>query len=272
MKRWNSRLATVMFLSIVGILVSLYLTYNHLAITSPGSVCDINDLVSCSLVNSSVFSEIFNVPVASLGIVWFILAFLLAWKGRKNTIHHHLLFWWSVLGLLSIAYFIIAEFILVAFCLFCTIVHALIVLIFILMLPLVKGKKPGKNQLFKAARSWLVFLLIALVLLFLWFNVSFLPEENHDELAKCLADKGVIMYGSFRCGVCAKTRSMFGSSFQYITEIECHPQGKNSQTELCVQKEIEGTPTWILEPEGQEVKRYTGFLSTDELKEFAGCP
>ena len=79
------------------------------------------------------------------------------------------------------------------------------------------------------------------------------------------------MYGSFRCGVCAKTRAMFGDSFQYINEIECHPQGENSQTELCLKKGIEGTPTWILEPDEIELKRQLGFLSIEELKEFSGC-
>ena len=69
------------------------------------------------------------------------------------------------------------------------------------------------------------------------------------------------MYSSFRCGFCAKTRKMFGDSFQYINEIECHPQGENAQTDLCLQKGVENTPTWILEPNGEEVKRHTGFLS-----------
>ena len=79
------------------------------------------------------------------------------------------------------------------------------------------------------------------------------------------------MYGSFKCGICAKTRKMFGDSFQYINEIECHPQGENPQTELCVEKGIPGTPTWILEPNGILKKRATGFLSIEDLREFSGC-
>ena len=79
------------------------------------------------------------------------------------------------------------------------------------------------------------------------------------------------MYGSFRCGICAKTRAMFGDSFQYVNEIECHPQGKNSQTELCVQKSIDLTPTWIMESDGIEQKRQAGFMSIEELKAFSGC-
>ena len=58
---------------------------------------------------------------------------------------------------------------------------------------------------------------------------------------------------------------------KYINKIECHPNGPNSQTELCQQKQIEGTPTWTIEQNGKEVKRHPGFLTLDELREFAGC-
>jgi len=112
-----------------------------------------------------------------------------------------------------------------------------------------------------------VLVLVALVL----FNIPTSQDVDYESLAKCVNDKGVNMYGSFRCGVCAKTRAMFGDAFQYINEIECHPQGENSQTELCLDKEIEGTPTWILEPNGEEEDRRIGFLTAVELAEFAGC-
>jgi len=103
------------------------------------------------------------------------------------------------------------------------------------------------------------------------FNFPVGEKEDHTELAKCITESGVNMYGSFRCGICAKTRAMFGESFQYINEIECHPQGENPQTELCISKNLQGTPTWILEPNGEEVNRHNGFLSIEELKEFSGC-
>ena len=96
-------------------------------------------------------------------------------------------------------------------------------------------------------------------------------KGDHDELAQCITDSGVNMYSSFRCGVCAKTKSMFGESFEHINEIECHPQGENPQTELCLEKGLEGTPTWILEPNDVEEKRHIGFMSIEELAEFSGC-
>ena len=86
-----------------------------------------------------------------------------------------------------------------------------------------------------------------------------------------MTEKGVKMYGSYRCGVCTKTAGMFGDSFQYIDEVECHPQGENPQTELCLEKKLETTPTWMLEKDGEEIKRNGGFMNIEELKVFSGC-
>ena len=52
----------ILILSIVGIVTSIYLINNHFSEYSDG-FCDINKSVSCSLVNTSKYSEIFNVPV-----------------------------------------------------------------------------------------------------------------------------------------------------------------------------------------------------------------
>ena len=120
-------------------------------------------------------------------------------------------------------------------------------------------------------KKWLALIVILNVIPLIYFNIRASSGENYDELAQCITAKGINMYGSFRCGFCAKQRALFGDSFQYINEIECHPQGKNAQTELCLEKKIEGTPTWILEPNGTEIKRYLGLRSIEELKEFSGC-
>src|SRR3989344_3305200 len=182
-------LKSFIVLSLVGILISLYLVQNHYAPPSQGSFCDLGETLSCSLVNTSVFSELFHVPVALLGALWFFSLIIFSWKALSDD-------------------------------------------------------------------------------KFILFNVGG-ETENYDALAQCMTQKGVLMYGSFRCGICAKTRAMFGDSFQYIKEIECHPQGKNPQTELCLEKKIEGTPTWMLVENGVE-KRAVGFLSIDELRTFSG--
>jgi len=272
-KKQQKILYAIIILSVIGLITSVYLTINHYLPPTEGSFCDINAQVSCSLVNTSVFSEIFNIPVALLGSLWFVLMILLCYKAlKKEEIFVHSIFILSILGLVSIAYFVVAEIILKALCPLCTVVHLLLLSIFILAFILhLKHKKHLWEKIVKNLRMWIVGVVIIAIAIVVIFNVQRGPTENYDELAKCITEKGVNMYGSFRCGICAKTRSMFGSSFQYINEIECHPQGENPQTELCLEKGIEGTPTWILEPQGEEIKREFGFLSIEELKEFSGC-
>ena len=96
------------------------------------------------------------------------------------------------------------------------------------------------------------------------------PSE-FDDFAKCVYDNGVRMYGQYTCSVCKKQRELFGLSFQYIQEIECHPRGENPQTQLCLEKDIQKTPTWTLEKDGQVVDKLAGFQTLEILSEFSGC-
>lgn len=266
-------LQTIIILSLLGLLTSFYLLYNHYQGVAKGSVCDFNAKISCSLVNSSKYAEIFHIPVALLGALWFLIAIILAQKAKNNDLFTAALLYWSVLGIFSIVYFIYAEIVLQALCPFCTVAHLFIIVIFILSMLLSKDlkKKATFSSLLKAATSIIIVTAILLMLMFILFNLSEQEKANYDALAQCLTEKRVVMYSSFRCGVCAKTKEMFGDSFQYIKEIECHPQGSNAQTALCVSKQIQGTPTWILEPSGIELKRHQGFLSIEELQQFSGC-
>jgi len=97
-------------------------------------------------------------------------------------------------------------------------------------------------------------------------------SANLDSFAQCLKEKGVKMYGSYICSACLATKKMFGSSFGYIEEIECHPKGPNPQTDLCLKRDIKKTPTWILEKDGVEINRLEGYQTFELLGEFSGCP
>ena len=267
-------LKIIIILSILGIIVSLYLVENHYAPPTKGALCDISESISCSLVNTSTFSELFNVPVALLGVLWFLVLIIFSWKAlKKDGALPTMMLGWGILGILFVIYFVIAEIILRSICPFCTLVHVIVIAIFILLLVFYSAQeiKPTKKAILKALMPWIILIIIINIIPLILFNIPSSEKENYDILAQCITEKGVNMYGSFRCGVCAKTRVMFGDSFQYINEIECHPQGENSQTELCLKKGIEGTPTWILEPDEIELKRQLGFLSIEELKEFSGC-
>ncbi|MBS3053110.1 MAG: hypothetical protein J4469_01280 [Candidatus Aenigmarchaeota archaeon] len=95
-----------------------------------------------------------------------------------------------------------------------------------------------------------------------------------DSFAQCITENGVKMYGSYICSACLAQIKMFGGhggSFRYIDYIECHPRGINPQTELCLKRDINKTPTWILEKEGTEIKRLEGLQTFETLSEFSGC-
>ncbi|MDP2666018.1 MAG: hypothetical protein Q8P05_00765 [Candidatus Diapherotrites archaeon] len=90
--------------------------------------------------------------------------------------------------------------------------------------------------------------------------------------AQCITDSDTLMYGSFTCLSCKKQREEFGPAFEKIIEIECHPNGENPQVELCLEKNIAKTPTWVREVDGQELGRIEGLATYQELEELTGCP
>ena len=89
--------------------------------------------------------------------------------------------------------------------------------------------------------------------------------------AQCINTSGTLMYGSFTCLSCKKQRESFGATFSQITEIECHPNGENPQVELCLNKNIAKTPTWIREVNGQELGRLEGYQPFEALASLSGC-
>ena len=36
------------------------------------------------------------------------------------------------------------------------------------------------------------------------------PPEDLDAFAQCLTDKGLVLYGTYRCGYCNQQKAMFG--------------------------------------------------------------
>jgi len=92
-------------------------------------------------------------------------------------------------------------------------------------------------------------------------------QSEIDSFAKCLTDSGTVMYGTFWCPHCAKTKAMFGSSFQYVNYVECDPRGDDEQSFLCIEKEIEAYDTW----EFASGDRVIGEPSFEQLAAGSGC-
>ncbi len=115
-----------LFLSLAGIIISVFLSVQHYA-PSSGAFCNFGEHFSCSLVNNSVYSEIFGIPVAFFGVLWFFVAFFLSLIAlRKNPKAPALLLAWSAIGASFIFYLMYVEFVLQAACPFCLAVQAIV--------------------------------------------------------------------------------------------------------------------------------------------------
>jgi hypothetical protein len=103
---------------------------------------------------------------------------------------------------------------------------------------------------------------------------GFTPTKNYDSFAQCLTEKGWAEYGTFWCPNCARQKLMFGDSFQYLEYVECDPRGDNPQTDRCLIRDIEKTPTWMRESADNvtEYERLIGVQSLEGLSEISGCP
>ena len=77
------------------------------------------------------------------------------------------------------------------------------------------------------------------------FIVTSESTKESIELAKYLNDNGVIKYSAYWCPNCLNQSELFGKqAYEELNVVECARDGINSQTQLCIDKKIEGFPTW----------------------------
>ncbi|MEK6894204.1 MAG: hypothetical protein AABX10_01960 [Nanoarchaeota archaeon] len=94
-------------------------------------------------------------------------------------------------------------------------------------------------------------------------------QEDIDIFAKCLTEKGAVMYGAFWCPHCAKVKKAFGESFRYVEYVECDPRGEDEQSLLCIEKQIESYATF--EFNDNPSTRIVGEPTFEELAIATGC-
>ena len=100
-------------------------------------VCVGNSTFNCEKVTTSPQSEMFGIPVAMLGLFFFVpmlaLCLPVAWRSADRRIHLARLIL-SVTGVGMILYLIIAElFIIKAICLWCSAVHIVTFILFVII-------------------------------------------------------------------------------------------------------------------------------------------
>ena len=85
-------------------------------------------------------------------------------------------------------------------------------------------------------------------------------------MAKYLKDNGVVKYSAYWCPNCLNQSELFGKqAYRELNVVECARDGTNSQTQLCIDKKIEGFPTWEING-----KLFLGVLSLKELSKLTG--
>ena len=145
-------------LALAGLGVSIYLTIAHFT-ESALAGCSESGLVNCTKVTTSPESYVFGIPVAVLGLAFFVFAVAImspwAWQSARREVHLVRIAS-MVVGIGFVLYLIYAElFIIGSICLYCTSVHAITFVLFVLtaFAAAAWGLKPGRPWRLLPARQ-----------------------------------------------------------------------------------------------------------------------
>jgi uncharacterized membrane protein len=120
---------TAFTLSVLGVLVSAYLTYEHFT-DSATLACSDNGAINCLKVTTSKWSEIAGVPVAVAGLAFFVAMALLCVPARFTRDLGLLRVVGAVVGIVMVLWLVYVELFEVdAICLWCTGVHVITLLL-----------------------------------------------------------------------------------------------------------------------------------------------
>lgn len=126
-----------------------------------------------------------------------------------------------------------------------------------------------KTQNYNLKFKIIFFSFCIIILIFAFWILNFGPLKGRgaetnplDDFAKCLTERGVVMYGAYWCPHCQNEKKAFGDSFKFVNYVEC-----TQETQKCLAENIEGYPTWIF-PDG---KRLLGEQGIQKLAQASGC-
>lgn len=265
--------------ALISTVLSVYLLGDHIN-DEEGSFCDMGELFSCTKVRRSKFSELFGVPIATFGILYNVVTLLVAIAGSKtldepleSSKYTAALFYWSLAGTGFVFYLIFAECIIGAICPVCTLVHVIHALIqyfsYRMFGLLSLRSRPSLPQNAWDMRHWFFLIGLTGAGLILVSNVGPLApiplrEINNPTFPQCVTEKGWVMLGLTGCSWCQRQKLSFGNTFEHIRFIDCH-------IESCEAYKLTGYPTWLQLKNDQEVARWSGFASPEDLQLLTGC-
>lgn len=106
------------------------------------------------------------------------------------------------------------------------------------------------------------------------WEITSISGDAEIALAKHLTDLGVKEYGAYWCPHCYEQKQLFGKeAFAELNYIECAPEGKNPQPDVCTAAKIQSFPTWEingkLEPgikTPEELAKITNYQGNKDFK------
>ena len=113
-------------IAVIGLLLSVYLTLVHY--TSVPLACPQTGLINCQSVLTSKYAMILGIPVAVLGLVFFIGEFfaIKLYLGKDPMISY------NIVGIAFVAYFLYSEYMVGHICEYCTSVHICVLALLII--------------------------------------------------------------------------------------------------------------------------------------------
>ena len=97
-------------------------------------------------------------------------------------------------------------------------------------------------------------------------NITSDSSQESIEFAKFLSENGVVKYSAYWCPNCLNQGELFGKqAYKELNVVECARDGKNSQTQLCIDKDIQGFPSWEING-----KIIIGVRTLNELHKLTG--
>lgn len=245
-----------------GLLLSAYLltakAFNAKVYCVVGSGCDV--------VQSSRFAELFGVPVAAAGVVFYATVLWIALARMDATAR------WSVLTPLALAgtaasvvFMAVQQLILHTTCSLC-VVSALLT---VSMLTRLIWRRPPRPALRTWAWGGLTALMtVALIVGGYASSGRKASATSYAEgLATHLATTGVKFYGVYWCPHCQDQKAMFGSAARLLPYVECDSRASDGQPSVCAKAGVRAFPTW--EIAGQKLE---GVLSLEDLARLSGYP
>ncbi len=130
-------LALSLVLALAGLGVSIYLTVAHY-VGAQALVCSDNGLINCQKVTTSAQSHFLGMPVAVLGLAYYVAMVALdlpaAWRTGDRRVHVARMVLMAV-GMAFALYLVSAELLIIgSICIWCTAVHVITFLLFVVVM------------------------------------------------------------------------------------------------------------------------------------------